>query len=458
VSGSALALYVSTLALTALVVWRARTQLSVVSAFSAVWILLIAIPSAIGYTGVESLARERLFWATAIVNVVLALTVVARWSRPGRTVATQAQSSPAAEPTAARMPWLWPLLALSVTAFLIHAALMPKIPLVELARGSGLTANQLTELREAANKLLPLPLAVKYLLYWNVRVVVPTLLCALIVMRAPKYTLVFVPVLLVLSSLTLEKSLPTFAIIAAGLGIATLSRLSILSRPLVVSFLIALAFASGLQTATKIRDVQARGAMPPGAADPSSTKMRARDVILYPFQFTYHRILTGPSGVAYAWFEYFPDVHGGFLRGQSWSPFVRSQPGFQHPANLVGLYAYHQRNPERYLETAYAYAAFHADAWANFGYAGVLVAALGAAGVLLLVDFAVLLADSPLTAGATGAAFSILLTTLPGGGLQAALVAQGLLPALVVGLLPLWRRRGALMRYLPRRAIGYSQR
>lgn len=456
-SGSALALYVSAVALMALVVWRARTELSVVSAFSAVWVLLIAIPSAIRYTGVEGIARDRLFWATALVNLVLALTVVVRWSRPARKVETYARSLSAMRMTTERMPWLWPLLALSVITFLFHAALMPKIPLVELALGSGLTANQLTELREAANKLLPLPLPVKYLLYWNVRVLVPILLCALLVLRARGFAIILGPVLLILSSLTLEKSLPTFAIISAGLGIATLRRSSIVSWPLVVSFLLALAVASGLQTAVKIRDVQTRSAIPREAEDPSRSTMRGRDVILYPFQFTYHRILTGPSGVAYAWFEYFPDVHGGFLRGQSWSPFVRARPGFQHPANLVGLYAYHQKDPERYLVTAHAYAAFHADAWANFGYAGVLVAGVAAAVALLLVDLAVLLADSPFTAGATGAAFSILLTTLPGGGLQAALVAQGLLPALIVGLLPLWRRpRAPLMQYLQRGRIGYS--
>ncbi|MGH2400640.1 MAG: hypothetical protein ACRDF6_12445, partial [bacterium] len=238
---------------------------------------------------------------------------------------------------------------------------------------------------------------------------------------------------------------------------ATFYRSSMLSRPLVVSFLVALMVASVLQTATKIRDGQAQSSHSRQAQDPSRSEMRGREVLLYPFQFTYDRILTGPSGVAYAWFEYFPDVHGGYLRGQSWSPFVRSRPGFQHPANLVGLYAYHQRDPERYLETAYAYAAFHADAWANFGYIGVCAAGVAAAVFLLLVDLAVLLADSPLTAGATGAAFSILLTTLPGGGLQAALVAQGLLPALIVGLLPVWRGRDAVMR-LPRRAIGYSER
>lgn len=440
-SAAALALYVSTAALIGLVLWRAGMRLSVVSAFSAVWVLLIAAPSAIRYAGVESAARDRLFWATVLVNLVLAMTVVVRWSQTARSVEMSVRSSPPMRPgTPHRLSWFWFLLAISVTTFLIHAALMPKIPLLELVRGNGLTANQLTELREAANKLLPLPLPVKYLLNWNVRVVVPILLCALVIYRAPGLAIIFAPILLILSSLTLEKSLPTFAIISAGLGIATYRRLPIVSWPLLASFLIALAVASGLQTAVKFRDVQARGAIVRGVEEPSASKITGRQLILYPFQFVYNRILTGPSDVAYAWFQYFPDVHGGFLRGQSWSLSTRSRLGFQHPANLVGLHVYRQRDPERYLETIHAYAAFHADAWANFGYPGVVVAGVAAAAALLLVDLAVLVADSPLTAGVTGAAFSILLTTLPGGGLQAALVAQGLLPALVLGMLPLWRR------------------
>lgn len=449
---SGIALVASTLLLAVVAAGRAGLRLSVLSAFTAVWTFIIAGPAAIRYWGLESAVRERFWWSTVIVNLTLAAAVTLRWSPRGRRLeGTLRTSEPIAE--CVWSGWMWAALAVTIAVFAFHASRMPRIPLLELALDSGLTANQLTTMREAAGKLLGLPLPVQYVINWNVRVLVPVLLCALI-LTGRKWAMPAAVGLVTLTSLTLEKSLPAFAILATGLGVAVYRRRSVLSRPIVMACVAALLIVTALQTAVKLRDLQVRrprvaGAemltSPPAGSALGSPPFEAAspglEIVRYPFQFVYHRVLKIPSEVAYAWFDYFPDIYGGFLKGTSWWPSTRSRADFRHPANLVGQYYYHAHDPEHYLETIHAYAAFHADAWANFGYAGVIMASLAAAVLLLLVDIAIVSASTPATAGAAGAAFSILLTTLPAGGLQAALVAQGLLPALVVGLSPLWRRR-----------------
>ena len=457
--GYDLALGVSTAALTMLGAWRGGLRFTAVNAFLIAWVALVAFPSLLQFAGVVTVAKERLFLATTIVNVAVSIAVLVRTSRWFDDVLgpLARRASLPAHRTRPEVPvsrWLWGLLALSLAMFTLHALLMPKIPLLELLFHPGLTANQITEAREAAAKLLPVPLPVQYLLLWNVRVFVPILVCTVLLSGRVGAKIIVIPLLIALSAMTLEKSLPALAILSSAFGVAIFRRTSLVSRPVIGGVIVALGVASGLTVATRLRDLEthrsaaalvtpeqrgpAKDSAPtrPGEANVAP---QAQRLALSPVVFVYHRILAAPSDVAYSWFEYFPDRFGGFLWGRSWNMFARSQPGFQHPANLVAMHAYRQKDTAHYLKTASAYAAFHADAWANFGYGGVIGASLLAGAVLLLADVAVGLSDSALTAGASGAAVSILATTLPGGGLQAALIAQGLLLCLAIALLPMWR-------------------
>lgn len=459
--GYDLALGVSTAALTMLGAWRGRLRLTAVNAFLIAWVALVAFPSLFQFAGVVTVAKERLFLATTIVNVAVSIAVLVRTSRWFDDV-LGALARKASIPSLLNRPgvpvagWLWGMLALSLAMFAFHAVRMPKIPLLELLFHPGLTANQITGAREAAAKLLPIPLPVQYLLLWNVRVFVPILLCTFLLSGRVVAKIIVIPLLIALSAMTLEKSLPTLAILSSALGVAIFRRTSLISRPIIAGVIVALGVASGLTFATRLRDLEThrsaaavvtpdqRGpAKEPAPTSPGETNVapQARRLALSPVVFVYHRILAAPSDVAYSWFEYFPDHFGGFLLGRSWNVFARSQPGFQHPANLVAIHAYREKDTAHYLKTASAYAAFHADAWANFGYGGVIGASLLAGAVLLLADVAVGLSDSALTAGASGAALAILVTTLPVGGLQAALIAQGLLLCLMIALLPIWRHR-----------------
>ncbi len=449
-------LVASTAVLLGASVWRYRLELRAVHAFGLAWVLLIAGPSAIAYGGVDTPARDRLFLATSIVNVALLVAVLlgsTAWFRKGvgrfrAFFAVEAGSR--AEPQERAVPrWFWMALAVSLATFLVHAWMMPRIPLVALLGRNDLTMTQLTELREGANKLLSLPMGASYLLNWNIRVVVPILLTVLALRGGWGTRIIVMPVLVGLTAMTLEKSHPTLAIVATGLGVAVYRRSSLVSRPVLAGLVLGFGVLAGLALAMKARDdrpshplaLPAVGApgeppghaadagAPPAAAAAVGTSVEAggwRGLPAYAFVFIRHRVFAGPSHVAYNWFDYFPDVSGGFLHGRSWLPWARSGPGFEHPAHLVGLYAYHRKDPRLYLRTAYAYAAFHADAWANFGYAGVILASLVVAGLLLFTEVGLGVAVTPLMAGTGGAALSILLTTLPGGGVQAALIPQGL--------------------------------
>jgi hypothetical protein len=453
-----LALYISTVVLAVVSLWRYRLQLTVVNAFQGAWVLVIAVPSALRYAGVDTAAKERLFVSTTIVNVALLIAVLLRSSAWFQRLLEWLRRRIPEVPKSTRhgLPhWFWAALAVSLGIILVHALLMPKIPLGELILRSDLTANQLAESREAASKLLPLPLAAKYLLNWNVRVLVPILLTVLVLGGRVAPKLLWSSILIGLSAMTLEKSFPIFAIISCGFAVAIHRKCSIASRPVILALLLALGVATGLQTGTKFRDLQARQnsalvatpendasrqVRPFDGAGGDESSLSWRGLVSYPVRFIRHRILTGPAGVAYAWFEYFPDVFGGFLYGQSWVAVGRTQSALQHPAYLVGLHAYHRKDPDQYLATARAYAAFHADAWANFGYLGVAAASMLVVAILMLTEVGLIFSNSAVTAGASGAALSILLTTLTSGGVQAVLVAQGLLPCLVIALVPIWKR------------------
>lgn len=449
-----LSFIISTAVLAGVSLWRYRLQITVVNVVQGTWVLLMAVPSALQFSGVETAAKERLFVSTTIVNVAL-LTAVLLWSsgwfQSGldwlkRRLPEQGESGGRGLPC-----WFWGALGVSLLVFLVHAMLMPRIPLVGLVFRSDLTPVQLAELREQANKMLAIPLPLKYLFNWNVRVLVPILLTFMVIRGNRHVKILGFPILLGLSAMTLEKTLPAFAVISCAFGLAIYRRTSLGSPLVLMGIIVGLGLAAALNAAISSRgdqpptpgasQVVAEQSAPPqerpavGHSDESdSNRLRWS-----PVRFIYRRTLRIPSEVAYAWFEYFPDISGGFVHGRSWFPLDRSRPGFQHPAQAVGLYAYHKKDPAHYLQTIHAYGAFHADAWANFGYPGVVVASILLISLLAIAEVALELTRSLLSAAAGGAGLSILVVTLPSGGLQAVLIAQGLVVCLAILVTPIWQ-------------------
>ncbi len=79
--GYDLALGVSTAVLTLLGAWRGRLRFTAVNAFLIAWVALVAFPSLFQFAGVVTVAKERLFLATTIVNVAVSIAVLVRTSR-----------------------------------------------------------------------------------------------------------------------------------------------------------------------------------------------------------------------------------------------------------------------------------------------------------------------------------------------------------------------------------------
>lgn len=170
-------------------------------------------------------------------------------------------------------------------------------------------------------------------------------------------------------------------------------------------------------------------------------------------EFTYRMLLT-PSEVSHRWYTYFPAKHD-FLGIYGLTPASRREPGYRHPSNTVGVWAYVQRFPTHYLDSVHAYASADADAYARFGIAGLLLVALLV--LTIRVVMAWLRTGSTLANSVYLTTLLILSTTLPAASLQAILVAQALIPLLLILMWFRWRetRQWDLMR-VPGSAVATS--
>src|SRR5207245_2416557 len=68
---------------------------------------------------------------------------------------------------------------------------------------------------------------------------------------------IVVPLLVALSAMTLEKSIPSFAIVSSALGVAIFRRTSLVSRPIIAGMIVALGVAFSLSAAIHLRDLEA---------------------------------------------------------------------------------------------------------------------------------------------------------------------------------------------------------
>jgi hypothetical protein len=163
--------------------------------------------------------------------------------------------------------------------------------------------------------------------------------------------------------------------------------------------------------------------------------------LLQEADFFVYRAFLVPSEVSHWWYVYFPEYSGGFAGAGDYSYARRLRPGFEHPSNQLGKFAFLARHPKHYLETIRAYASADADAYGRFGIFGVLVVSV----LLFLLRSSVALMRTP-GFWSSYACFCFLLLlglTLPSGSLFAILLAQGVGPfyILIVALYFLSRRQ-----------------
>jgi hypothetical protein len=169
------------------------------------------------------------------------------------------------------------------------------------------------------------------------------------------------------------------------------------------------------------------------------------------------RILVVPAETTYGWFAYFPAQHP-FLNGSGWAPWKVLSKSYRNPANLVGLWMY--CGHELTLPTVSAYGSIIADGWAELGYVGVVLAALGIVFFGLVLELIRGFLSKPFLIACYGPSILLFATLPPRAGVLATIVSSGLWLIPVLCLLFLVseglsrRRMGAVPVAAPAGALG----
>ncbi len=336
---------------------------------------------------------------------------------------------------------------------LSHLYLMPEIPLVAAVTDWSTTQDSLRLLRHSSAKLLDLPPLVKYFFNWSLTVFAPLFIVVAFVTGKHLYavlallfaglyagaTLAKLPLLLLLvTCFTAMCVMPTRfrRILSAGWVAAVLvgaSLVAVFSLSGSVGFMAkdpslvkSLEFpgmkADDPRLALTHGDIRR---LTPEAADASHSGMQNAA------EYIFYRAWLTPSDVSSRWYQYFTYVQKEPLGLAGFLPFGRE--GAVVPSRAVGIWAYQERFPHRYLQTISAYASFDADAFARGGGAGVALATLILLATRLTARF--LVAAHPVSLAAYGVllcAFAILPSS---ASLQAVLGAQGMFIPLVILLI-----------------------
>jgi hypothetical protein len=463
-------------------IWRTRGIVSAPVLAPVAWIGLISVPIILrpfatvtdvfpdGFIGIP---RDRMYIAIAISNVAfIAFQAVflSPWFKKlqARVVAFFAAEDGKSPGDSDRLLRNW-VIALAIIAGSLaatHLALMPRVPAWDLI--SGFTNPlQPNYDREAADKFLPVPTLIRYVFDWNQGIVFPILFTATVLMRwRPMVVIVGIFGFIYMIS-TLEKFPSLLFLISPFIAIAVRDSRPIWSRVVIGGLLVGLLGPLAVNQAPGISTSihTALNTTPPASAtptyDPSLTTpvpgcdFAPSTAAPPPFQWSQlprsiadlvvRRIGLVPAEVTYGWFAYFPD-HGAYLNGSGWEPWKVLRPGYRNPANQVGLFMYCGRAVT--LPTVSAYGSFIADGWAEFAYAGVIIACLGVLLFGLLLELMRGFTAKPFCLACYGPSVILFATLPPRAGLLATLVSSGLwlAPLLCVLFLVSQRFGGRLIR------------
>ena len=468
-------------------IWRARGAISAAVLVPLAWLVLIPIatvirpwvitPESLFPDGFAGAAQEHLLISISIANLAfvgfqwLILSTLFK-SLQARTVAFFAARE---RPRAGRdgkndgllRKWAIGLTAVAVALAVLHLVLMPRVPVWDLVTGF---ANPLQPNydREAAGKFLPGPTILRYVFDWNQGIVFPILFALAVLMRwRPLAIFVGIFGFLYVTS-TLEKFPSLLFIAAPFVAIAVRDNRPIWSKlvlgGLALSLLGPLAVNQGPGISTAVHkalhDVPPASSTPvydptittsaPGCENfvaPPSVPFDWRNVPASLKDIVGRRILVVPAETTYAWFAYFPAQHP-FLGGSGWAPWKVLSKNYRNPANLVGLWLY--CGHELTLPTVSAYGSIIADGWAELGYVGVALAALGIVFFGLVMELIRGFLSKPFLIACYGPSILLFATLPPRAGVLATIVSSGLWLIPVLCLLFLaseglrGRRRGAM--------------
>ena len=275
---------------------------------------------------------------------------------------------------------------------ILHILMMPKIPLVEAILGNA-SEIELKQYREDSNKLLNAPFGFLYLCQLSISLFAPiaivlfasqkkwwaagfTFLTTLIYSRinlakAPVFT--FAVLMLVTAWVLIPKAYKNrvriaFAVIAAGILIPsviflTTSPLSVIRYRTPEAILI-------LQPDTIVQTLGENwGDL---NKDPQFKELPQWQQKL---NYLVYRMFLDQIEVSHRWYQYYPAVKGSFIGLDGLTPSTRFKEDFVNPSNELGLWAFYNRFPGRYLKSVTAPASIDADAWSRFGYIGLFAIA-----------------------------------------------------------------------------------
>ena len=441
-------------------VWRSRGLISSAVLMPLAWILLIplpiifrpySLPTGLFLEGFIGGPKDSMYVSIAIANVAFAgfqwFMLSPQFARLQARIVAFFQSRERIEDQhAARFLRRW-ILGMSIVAIalaLIHLALMPRVPVWDLVVGFS-DPLQPNYDREAADKFLPVPTLVRYIFDWNQGILFPILFTATVLTRWRTLAIVVGIFGFIYVTSTLEKFPSLLFIAGPFIAIAVRDSRPIWSRLVVgglaLSLLGPLAVnqAAGISTSIHeaLHDVPPVSTTPtydpsittpvpgctyvdtPAAAAPFDWRnlpASVKDILL-------RRVGLVPAEVTYGWFAYFPAQHG-FLRGSGWAPWNVLSSGYRNPANLVGLWMYCGHAVT--LPTVSAYGSFIADGWAEFGFLGVLVAALGMVLFGVLLELIRGFVSKPFCLACYAPSVLLFATLPPRAGILATIISSGL--------------------------------
>ena len=420
--------------------WMTRRPLGAALLVPGMWLVTIPVQSLVlaHKLGIQGTPKDNLYIAISIANAAFIgyqlfteFGGVTKLQQRIQLWVTSRTDSKREESGAARY-WFGGLLVVAVGLALLHWALMPGIPWVQLFQG--LDANQLQVARENSAKLLAAPTLLKYAFTWNSRILFPILFTTAILSRW-RWTAVMVGVFGLLYVMSPLERLPAvlfvltpFAALAIRDGKRIWSPLVIVG--VVVSLLPALAITEATNYAVR--------PTPAATPSPNTSPLSAGEFTGLPLpiaaalDLVLRRTGEGPTDVTYEWFVVFP-AHHPYLNGSGWEPWRVLSPGYQTPANIVGLWAYYGKAGYD-LPSLSAYASFIADGWAEFGMAGVVIATLLLLGLCLALELMRGLGAQPFTLACAVTPLVLVAVVAPLAGLPAMVLSLGVWLAGVLGV------------------------
>jgi hypothetical protein len=340
-------------------------------------------------------------------------------------------------------PWTYFFPAIIIMIY--HVLQMGKIPFVEkyFVGEKGFVA--LAILREQSSKLLNVPSVLKYAFSWLTSLLMPITISLFFMRRQYGYALIAFGFAIIYALLTL-------AFFPAALLIFTLLMIwmfysGVKIRPVYVyiltTILMLLIFraswliyfscsTAGYEPVSSLQTTVDHEKNVLSWAD-RYRLMQKNEWSLEQRAYAYfaYRVFLVPVEVSHNWYKYYPLINGRFIGVEDY--FGKRGTDFIHPANRVGLWAYHEKMPDKYLRSVHAYASLDADAHARAGVNGLIVVSF----LLIVLRVVQKLSYVDSSLGKTLYAIGICqLSLLPAqASIAAILVAHGFLPLLFLMIL-----------------------